>query len=99
MNLPNSGGERGKIPPPKSSSLALMVGSARPALISLLSLLIISDDVWLGAPTPNQVLASYPGKNSPTVGMSGSPLQRVGVVTASARKVPWRMYSIDVAAR
>ena len=35
------------------------------------------------------------GRNSPTVGMSGSASERVAVVTASARSLPALMYSID----
>jgi hypothetical protein len=38
---------------------------ARPALISLLSLSTISADVFLGAPMPNQPLASYRGTRIP----------------------------------
>ena len=37
---------------------------------------------------PNQTLASKPGKNSPTVGISGSKSNRVVVVTAIARSLP-----------
>ena len=40
--------------PPRSASRALILGSARAALISLLSLSMISAGVFLGAPTPNQ---------------------------------------------
>jgi len=42
----------------------LILGSARPALIVSLSLSIICDGVFLGAPTPNQALASKPGTKS-----------------------------------
>jgi hypothetical protein len=37
---------------------ALILGSARPALISFLSLSMISMGVFLGAPRPNQALAA-----------------------------------------
>src|SRR6516164_3629401 len=71
-SFPKSVGESASAVPPNSPSRALSLGSARPALISLLSLSTISAGVALGAPTPNQTLASYPGRNSPTVGTSGS---------------------------
>src|SRR5262249_58077875 len=67
MNLPKSAGEPTSDVLPRSASRALMLGSARPALISLLSLSTTSAGVAFGAPTPNQLLASYPGKNSPTL--------------------------------
>ena len=54
MSLPKSAGETGKHRAPKSASRALILGSARPALISLLSLSTISAGVFLGAPTPYQ---------------------------------------------
>jgi hypothetical protein len=72
MRLPKSVGEPGSGVPPKSASRAFSLESARPALISLLSLSTISEGVFFGAPTPNQVLASKPGKKSPTVWMFGS---------------------------
>src|SRR5262249_35244601 len=80
MSLPKSAGEPGSAVAPNSESRASILGSARPALISLLSLSTISAGVDFGAPTPNQALASKPGKNSPTVGMSGSACERVAVV-------------------
>src|SRR5262245_41469696 len=40
------------------ASRVFSLGSARAALISLLSLSMISEGVFLGAPTPNQPLAS-----------------------------------------
>src|SRR5262245_12976659 len=58
MSLPRSAGEPASKLPPISASCALILGSARPALISLLSLSTTSGDVFLGAPTPNQTLAS-----------------------------------------
>src|SRR5438105_1356032 len=48
MNLPNSAGELGSAVPPSSASRVFIPGSTRPALISLLSLLTISADVFLG---------------------------------------------------
>ena len=52
MSLPKSAGEPASTVPPRSASRALILGSARPALISLLSLSTISAGVFLGAPTP-----------------------------------------------
>src|SRR6516165_8912663 len=64
MNLPKSVGEPVSTVPPRSASRAFIVGSARAALISLLSVSMILAGVLLGAPTPDQALASYPGRNS-----------------------------------
>src|SRR5262249_29473578 len=95
INIPKSAGEPANTVPPSSARRLLSAGSERPALISLLSLSMISAGVFRGAPTPPQALASKPGKKSPTVGMSGSASERVAVVTASARSLPALMYSID----
>src|SRR6516164_5741485 len=58
MSLPKSLGEPVRAIPPRSASCAFILGSATPASISLLSLSMISTGVLLGAPTPNQPLAS-----------------------------------------
>src|SRR6266446_4306117 len=58
MSLPKSAGEPGSTVPSRSASRALILGSARPALISLLSLSMISAGVPFGAPTLFQLLAS-----------------------------------------
>src|SRR5215472_15304592 len=58
MNFPNSAGEPDNAVPPRSARRALNWGSARAALISLLSLSMISAGVSLGAPTPVQKLDS-----------------------------------------
>src|SRR5262249_18151288 len=58
MSLPKSADEPASTVPPRSISRALTLVSARPALISLLSLSMISTGVPAGAPTPNQALAS-----------------------------------------
>src|SRR5262249_32686506 len=58
MSLPKSLGEPVRAMPPRSASRAFILGSATPASISLLSLSMISTGVLLGAPTPNQPLAS-----------------------------------------
>src|SRR5262249_10330897 len=52
ISFPNSAGESASTAPPRSARRALILGSARRALISLLSLLMISAGVFLGAPTP-----------------------------------------------
>src|SRR5215472_1640167 len=57
ISLPKSAGVPGRTAPPKSASRAFILGLARPALISLLSLSAISAGVALGAPMPNQVQA------------------------------------------
>src|SRR5262249_6773608 len=63
MSLPKSAGEPASAVPPKSANRAMILGSARPALISLLSFSTISAGVAFGAPMPYQELASKPGKN------------------------------------
>src|SRR6516164_42541 len=88
MSLPKSAGEPASTTPPNSASRALIVGSARAVLISLLSLSTISAAVFLGAPTPCQMLASKPGRKSPIVGIAGSAGDRSAVVTANARSLP-----------
>src|SRR4029077_18356691 len=52
MNLARSAGAIVIGTEPSSAIRALIAGSARPALICLLSLSIISGDVFLGAPMP-----------------------------------------------
>src|SRR5262245_41594884 len=56
--LPKSEGEPAITVPPRSANRALSWGSARAALISLLSLSMISAGVFRGAPTPQKALAS-----------------------------------------
>src|SRR4029079_5550520 len=58
MSFPKLAGEPGSMMPPKSASRAFILGSESPALIALLSLSTISPGVFLGAPTPYQLLAS-----------------------------------------
>ena len=88
MNLPKSAGEPASGAAPKSTSRAFILGSARAKFISLFSLSMISGGVFLGAATPNQLLASKPGRNSPTVGTPGRISERSAVVTANARSLP-----------
>src|SRR5437588_118044 len=58
INFPNSAGEPATAELPRSASRALILGSARPVLISLFNLSTIAAGVFLVTPTPNQVLAS-----------------------------------------
>src|SRR5215468_2118024 len=58
MSRPKSAGEPVSAVPPKSVSRALILRSARPVLISLLSLPTMSAGVFLGTPTPYHWLAS-----------------------------------------
>src|ERR1700686_3729680 len=58
MSLPKSAGELESTVPPKAASRAFILGSAMTALISLFSLSMIAAGVFLGAPTPCQLLAS-----------------------------------------
>jgi hypothetical protein len=54
MNFPNSLGEPPNTVAPRFANCAFSFGSARPALMSLLSLSMMSAVVFLGAPAPNQ---------------------------------------------
>jgi len=65
-----------------------MLGSARIAFTSALSLAMISLGVFFGAPMPNSALASKPGTVAATVGVSGSCAAGSVEVTASARSEP-----------
>src|SRR5207248_2779513 len=88
MNFPKSAGEPEIAVAPNSEIRALILGSARAALISLLSLSTIPAGVFLGAPTPIQGLISNPGTNSRTVGTSGKTRDRSAAVTAKGRTLP-----------
>ena len=57
-SLPNSAGEPGSALLPSSAIRALIFGSTRAALISLLSVWIICNGVFLEVPKPTQKLAS-----------------------------------------
>src|SRR5215468_1465745 len=54
IKLPNSAGEPAKTFSPQSAIVCLILGSARPALIDLLSASIRAEGVSFGARTPNQ---------------------------------------------
>src|SRR5262249_31722362 len=58
ISLPKSAGEPASTVPPRSASRAFILGSARAAVISLLSMSRIAPGVPLGARRPNQPLAS-----------------------------------------
>src|SRR5262249_8412732 len=58
MSLPKSAGESASTVPPKSAMRALIMGSARPAFTSLLSVPTIAAGVSFGAPNPSHALAS-----------------------------------------
>src|SRR5262249_8794010 len=58
MCLPKSAGEPRRTVPARSARRAFILGSSRAALISLLSLSMISDGVFLGTPMPYHWLAS-----------------------------------------
>src|SRR5262245_41623973 len=73
---------------PTSTSRAAILGSARPALISLWSFSTISTGVFLGATMPDHPLASKPATVSPLVGTSGSIARRAQLATPSARRLP-----------
>src|SRR6516164_4802933 len=58
MSRPKSAGDPGSTVPPRSANRALILGSARAALISLLSLSTISGGAFQGAPIPLHELVS-----------------------------------------
>src|SRR6267154_610810 len=58
ISFPKAAGEPASAVPPKSANRALIFGSERTALMSLLSLLMMSVGVFLGTPKPSQKLAS-----------------------------------------
>ena len=95
MSLPKSAGVPPRTTPLRSAKRALIFGSARAALISLLSLSMISAGVPLGAVMPIHALDSKPGNVSPKAGTSDKASERVVVVTASGRSFPALMCSID----
>jgi hypothetical protein len=57
-NFVKAAGEFANGVPPNSANLALIFGSASAAFISVFSLSMMSDDVFLGAAKPYQVLAT-----------------------------------------
>ena len=87
MRFPYSMGERASTIAPRSAKRVFNLRSARPALISLFSLLMISVGVPFGAPMPPHALVSNPGMKSATVGVSGRLSRRVAAVTANGRSL------------
>ena len=71
--LAEVGGRAGKHRAARSASRALILGSARPALISLLSFSTISAGVFLGAPRPNQRSPRSPARTRPRSGCPAAP--------------------------
>src|SRR5262249_56797232 len=65
MKVPKSADDPVSIMPPSSVGLAFSLGSARPALISLLSLSMTSAGGFFGAPTPDQGLGPGPAAGLP----------------------------------
>src|SRR6187431_544629 len=86
--LPKSSGEPRRISTPISANRCLILGSARPRLISALSLSTISRGVPRGAQTPHHELVSNPGTVAATVGVSGSVGSWTLLAIASARILP-----------
>ena len=80
--LSRSAGELTNTVAPNSAVRAAILGSASPALISMLSLSMMLTGMFLGAPIATHALASKPGWNSPSVRISGTAGDRVAVVTA-----------------
>src|SRR5262245_49785695 len=73
MSLPNSAGEPASNMPTTSASRALILGSTRPALISLLSLSTIAAGVFLGAPKSNEPVTCLLGSPSQNVNADRDP--------------------------
>src|SRR6516225_8670205 len=95
MRIVYSLGDSASISPPSSAMRVLIVGSARTALISRLSVSMISAGVFFGAPIPAHALVSKPGTKSPSGGTSGSASRRVVAVTANGRSLPALMCSME----
>src|SRR5262245_47902070 len=95
MNLLKSEGDPTNDKDPNSANRAFILGSAIPALISLLSLSTISEGVPFGAPMPNQPLASKPGIKSFTAGTSGRTSERAALVIARGRSRPALTWAIE----
>src|SRR5262247_2009322 len=88
ISLAKSAGEPASDTPPRSANRAFILGSATAAFSSLLSLVTMSIGVLFGAAMPHQLLASYLGTNSLTLGTAGNASERFVVVTAIARNLP-----------
>src|SRR2546422_1032575 len=88
MNFPKSADEPAVTVTPKSVSRALTLGSARAALISLLSLSTPSPHVPFGAAKPTHALDPYPDRKSLPAGPSGRIGDRIEVVTANGHSLP-----------
>src|SRR5262249_56197039 len=73
MNLPKSVGELTNGAAPMSEMRAFILGSARAALISLLSSSTISAGGFIGAPNPKQAVPSETRPTPPPAGDSAPP--------------------------
>ena len=73
---------------PTCSSLLLIAGSRRIAIVSACSFLTISAGVLTGTRNAYHDETSKPGTKSATVGNSGAVGKRLAVVTASPRNCP-----------
>src|SRR4051794_35300393 len=93
MSLPNSVGEPIRTAAPSSPILVMIAWSARAALISRLSVPIISELVFLGAQTPCQFVESNPGTKWESGGMSG----RAGHCSLDADHVQRMEAALDIA--
>src|SRR6266540_5465544 len=98
MCFPKSSGLRTNGRLAHSVKRVLILESLKPALISQLSLSIMSVGVFFGAPIPCQPLSSKPGTNSLLLGTSGSTSKRVAVVTASGQSLAALICSMQVVA-
>ena len=87
--LPELGGRGRNITVlPRSANRALITGPVSAALISLLSLSIISACVFFGAPSPTNSLPQIPEQNPPRSGYPAAHRNGSALVTARARSLP-----------
>src|SRR5262249_36943474 len=99
MSLPKSVGELASTAPLGSANGALIFGSARAALISLLSLPTISGGVLFGAPTPTQAGRLVARQETAFADICGEFPQRAAEVTASVRSLPQKSPRVRAACR
>src|SRR3954466_4434836 len=99
MYAPNASGVLGAGSSPCLYSSSLTSGSFRTPVNSRLSRSMMGRGVFAGTTTPYQLLASNPLRpDSEMVGISATTLERLAVVTASARILPDWMCGIALAA-
>src|SRR5262249_5025433 len=95
MKVSKSAEEPANMALPRSERRACTWGSARIALISLLTLATIAPALLLLRLMAHHGLASEPGPKAPAGGRSGNASKRMAVVTAKARSRPDLICSID----